>query len=94
MGNLCALYKGRTLFGDDIARRYPRVLFDEGELRLVVEPNRHAVDLDHLLRQRRCVIYAGETVHAAWSAPRVDLERLGQSGTESVYRVRAGKPAP
>ena len=94
MGNLCALYKGRALFGEEIARRFPAVLFDEGGLR-VGEPNRHVIDLDQLLRRERCVIYAGETVHVPRSSPLVEFELLGQSGTQSVYRIRpARKRAP
>lgn len=93
MGNLCALYKGHALFGEEIEQRFPAVLFDEGGL-IVGKANRQAVELDPILRGERCVIYAGETVHVPALPSQVELEWLGQSGPESVYRMRPGrKPA-
>ena len=93
MGNLCALYKGRALFGAEIAQRFPDVLFDEGEL-TVGRPDRQKIDLDELLRGDRCVIYAGETVNVH-ASPRVTFERLFQSGQESASRMGPGRhPVP
>lgn len=86
-GNITAEYKGRPLFGPEIAQRFPRAAFDLGGLNIQNAAWR-PLDLDALLSRERCVVYAGLTRGSPGSSPRVMVEPLSTSGGEGLYRLR------
>jgi hypothetical protein len=86
-GNITAEYKGRPLFGREIAERFPRAAFDAGALE-VLDADWKPVDLEALLSRETCVVYLRETADAPRSSSRIRLEVLSTSGPETLYRVR------
>jgi hypothetical protein len=85
-GNITAQYRGRPVLGREIAERFQRTAFDEGQLSLR-DADWRPIDLDAILRRERCVIYSVETAAAPASTARVAVERVATSGIESVYRL-------
>jgi len=85
-GNVTAQYRGRTLVGAEIARRFPRAAFDEGQLS-IRDADWRPIDLDGLMQREGCVVYSGETSRAPASTGTVAVEPVAASGAEGVYRL-------
>lgn len=86
-GNITAEYKGRPLFGREIAERFPRAAFDGGALE-VLDADWKPVDVEALLRRETCVVYVRETADTPRQSSRIRLDVLSTSGPETLYRIR------